>query len=130
MILFVASNPSHLNRDPITPFIGSKSDPIFRRWANHLVPSGDYKVINVSDKVTPGNRALRKSEINMFDFSSKIMDNEPQKIIALGDTAARALDLVGADYFKLPHPSPLNRVLNNKVYLDAVLEECKKWLEQ
>jgi len=127
MILFVGSNPSHLNYDPLVPFAGSKSEKSFKEWADFLAPEG-YKVINAVDKVTEKNRRIDSSEINILDFKAKIMDNNPTRIIALGNTAATALEMAGEDFFKLPHPSPLNRFLNNKVYLNAVLEECKKWL--
>ena len=127
MILFVASNPSHLNYDPLIPFAGSRSEKNFKEWAEFLAPEG-YKVINAADQVTYNNRRIAKSEINIVDFKTKILNNKPTKIIALGTTASMALEMAGEVFFKLPHPSPLNRFLNNKVYLDAVLQECKEWL--
>jgi len=33
------------------------------------------------------------------------------------------------DYFVLPCPSPLNRFLNNEEQVEAVLEECERWIK-
>jgi hypothetical protein len=129
MILFVASNPSRLNTDPAVAMIGSKSERNFNEWVEYLVPSGQYQVVNVSDVVTENNRALKRSEYNLLRLANYAIHPSVTKVVALGNTAADALDQIGIKYFKLPHPSPLNRFLNNKVQVEAVLEECKKWLQ-
>lgn len=128
MILFVGSNPSHLNTDPDVAMVGSKSEKTFNEWVEYLVPDGKYKVVNVSNKVTPNNRPLRKNEFELMHLANYCLIST--KIIALGNTAAEALEELGFEFYKLPHPSPLNRFLNNKVQAEAVLEDCKKWLEQ
>jgi hypothetical protein len=51
-----------------------------------------------------------------------------QKVIALGGFASRALLRSGVDHYTLPHPSPLNRKLNNRDYEKRVIEECREWL--
>ena len=128
MILFIASNPSKLNSDPEVAMIGSKSEKTFNGWVEYLVPSGVYKVVNVSDQVTDNNRPLKKSEYDLLKLSTYAINPSVTKIVALGNTAADALDMIGIKYFKLPHPSPLNRFLNNTVQVEAVLEECKLYL--
>lgn len=129
MILFVASNPSKLNNDPNIAIIGSKSEQTFNSWAEYLVPSKDYFVINVSDKVTDDNRPLKKTEYDLLKLSNYAINPTFTKIVALGNTAADALDQIGMEYYKLPHPSPRNRFLNNTVQVEAVLEDCKQWLD-
>ncbi len=128
MILFVASNLSHLNTCPAIVFAGSKSEKVFSKWTKKLVPSGNYKSINVSDEVTPGNRPLKKSEFNLLKLCTDVLDPKVTGVIALGNTASEALEMIGVDFFKLPHPSPLNRQLNNSYYIEEVLEECEKWI--
>ena len=129
MILFVGSNPSHLNNNPHIPFHGSRSEKNFNEWSNRLVPNGNYKVVNVSNALTPHNRPLREDEFDLLTLSINALDPEINRVIALGNTASIALEMIGIKYFKLPHPSPLNRKINNKIYLDAILEECEKWLK-
>jgi len=51
------------------------------------------------------------------------------KVIALGNVASEALAKINIDHFKLPHPSGLNRKLNDKVYVQKVLSECKEYYE-
>lgn len=135
MILFVASNPSHLNEDPRIPFKGSRSEKNFNEWVNRLAPNG-YKAVNVIDTVTEGNRALKKSEIesSILELCEKIKVNKNKKIIALGKTAQIAIEMARPimgeiDYFALPHPSPRNRFLNNREQVEAVLEECERWIK-
>jgi hypothetical protein len=129
MILFVASNPSKLNTDPEIAMVGSKSEKTFNGWVEYLVTNGDYKVVNVSDKVTDDNKPLKKTEYDLLKLSTYAIHPSVTKIVALGNTAADALDQIGIKYYKLPHPSPLNRFLNNTAQVEAVLEDCKKYLE-
>ena len=128
MILFVASNPSRLNKDPDIAMIGSKSEKTFNGWAEYLVPSGDYKVVNVSNQVTEGNRPLKKTEFDLLGLCNHAIHPSVTKIVAMGNIAASALDQIGIKYYKIPHPSPLNRFLNNTTQVESVLEDCKKYL--
>lgn len=50
------------------------------------------------------------------------------KVIALGSLASKSLISVGIDHFKLPHPSGLNRQLNNQDFIHSKLNECKEYL--
>ena len=50
------------------------------------------------------------------------------KVIALGGFASGALKKINIDHFKLPHPSPRNRKLNDKSYELKVLEECRGYI--
>lgn len=51
------------------------------------------------------------------------------KIIALGGFVSEALNKIEVQHFKLPHPSPLNRLLNDKNFEKRVLQECEKYLK-
>lgn len=129
MILFVASNPSKLNKDPKIAIVGSKSEKTFNGWAEYLVPDKNYMVVNVSDKITNDNKPPKKSEFNLLKLCTYAIHPSVTKIVAMGNVASCALDEIGVKYFKIPHPSPLNRFLNNTVQVEAVLEECKKYIE-
>jgi len=129
MILFVASNPSRLNKDAQVAMIGAKCEKTFTEWANYLVPNKFYRVVNVSDVIPTTNRAIKRSEYDLLRLCNETIHPAVTKVVALGNTAADALDIIGIKYFKLPHPSPLNRFLNNKEQVDAVLQECKQWID-
>lgn len=51
-------------------------------------------------------------------------------IIALGGKVSDILTKNGIRHFKMPHPSPLNRLLNDKDYEMKCLNECKEWLKK
>lgn len=51
------------------------------------------------------------------------------KILALGGYASSALNKIEVSHFKLPHPSPRNRLLNDKSYESNILKQCRKYLK-
>jgi hypothetical protein len=44
-------------------------------------------------------------------------------IVALGGFVSKTLQRAGIDHISLPHPSPLNRKLNDKEYEKAMLRD-------
>lgn len=52
------------------------------------------------------------------------------KVIALGGFASSVLDRINIAHFRLPHPSPRNRVLNDKVKLNIILDECMRYVNE
>ena len=48
--------------------------------------------------------------------------------VALGNEASAALTALKVPHFKLPHPSGLNRKLNDKAYVDRVLRDCATYI--
>jgi hypothetical protein len=119
MIVFVGSNPSHM---------GQKSPAIhnLKKWLECMRIT-EYRFANVSDKVTPDNRPLKKSEYELDQLYRKIMGHS--KIVALGSTASDALDRLGVAHFRLPHPSPRNRQLNDERHIASLLKACMRYLE-
>ena len=85
----------------------------------------------MSDDPTEGNRPLKMREVRLKlnELSLKIQDIKPDKIIALGKTAARALTLLHLDFYEMPHPSPINRVLNNKEKVQEYIDGLKTYIQ-
>jgi G:T/U-mismatch repair DNA glycosylase len=50
------------------------------------------------------------------------------RVVALGKFPSKVLDNLGVDHFVLPHPSGLNRKLNDREYELQQLEECRKYI--
>lgn len=50
------------------------------------------------------------------------------RVVALGNFASDALKRIKKDHFKLPHPSPRNRVMNDKKKVQEILQECKEYI--
>lgn len=50
------------------------------------------------------------------------------KIVTLGNFPSNALKKLNINHFVMPHPSPLNRLLNLKEYEQNKLRECQEYL--
>lgn len=59
----------------------------------------------------------------------KIPELKNCKVIALGNEVSNFLWCKEIKHFMLPHPSPLNRKLNDMEYVKSQLNECRLFLE-
>lgn len=125
-VLIVGSNPSTESKNKKVPFVGAKSNKKLQTWIEKLELS-EFEIINVSDKRTPHKVKLKKSEYQLRKLLLK--SKKYDKVIALGNTAADALSILGVNYHKIDHPSPINRRLQNNDYVEAMLEQCKTYLK-
>lgn len=119
LIAIVASNPSHLGPD-------SPAKKVLKKWLSDMGITGNYVFHNVSNAVTPNNRPLKRSEYELERLKWDL--HQASKFVALGNTASDALSRLGKLHFKLPHPSPKNRKLNDKDGIQELLVQCKNYL--
>lgn len=71
-------------------------------------------------------------EINKYNSKInyiKDISGNYDKIISLGKAVSTALSNVDINHFSLPHPSGLNRQLNDKQFVHERLQSCKNYLE-
>lgn len=130
-VLIVGSNPSTESRNKKIPFQGSKSWIRLNSWIEKLDLNegiGTYDIINVSDKRTRHKVPLKKSEYQIKRLLIKAKNYD--KVIALGNTAADALEMAGINYHKIDHPSPINRRLQDSDYVESMLDQCKSFLKE
>ena len=123
-ILIVGQNPSSKNTDVEVPFEGTASGRRLKKWLKELGLEGaDITFKNASYVVDRAPKASEiRSDIPWFCFHARI---------ALGEQASRALLSSGCPYngyFRLPHPSGLNRKLNNKEELANQIHLCREYL--
>lgn len=116
-ILIVGINPSSARPDKM-----STSIKRLTKWADHLGIEY-YSFINCIPR--PGNYKFSDVDFEALREVSKSYD----KIIALGGFPSRALKHLDIDHFMLPHPSGLNRLLNNKEYELKILGECNDYIK-
>lgn len=130
-VLFVGSNPSY-SASTLDPFCSSTmSGKILSRWLSLISIEGcTYLFCNVADYKKPNNRALSRKEIvdNLESLSKKIQLLSPDKIVALGNTAATALTLLQLPHYTMPHPSGLNRQLNDKRLVQEKINELRNFI--
>lgn len=112
-VVFVGHKPSRLNVDPNIAFVGARCFPRLVEWIKYINP--DYYIClninNISDSFT-----IRKLSENNF------------KIVALGKDASCLLDFYKIAHFQLPHPSGLNRLINDKEYIERKLKIAYKYV--
>lgn len=113
MILFVGDKPSPKMKTGAKPFEGSACEKRLKEWIK-AVTDTQYIIVNQTDEMY----------FNFF-VSAMLLYNRP--MIALGDNASKALGR--KKHFKLPHPSGLNRQINDKAFINGKLAECKKYIE-
>ncbi len=118
-IVFVGSNPSKIGPE-------SPAKKTLYAWYN-MLGVVEPIFVNVSNRVTPDNWPLKKREYELKELAAAIACS--YKVVALGNTASDALKRIGTPHFKLPHPSPKNRKLNDKDEVKFQLALCRTYLE-
>lgn len=114
MVIFVGDKPSRLNESPMIPFVGTPSWKTLLKWIKTL----DVSSYHISNSFSP----MDMVEVQCFK-------KDGNTFIALGNEASDRLAKVGIEHFKLPHPSPRNRKLNDPKFIDSELEKCKDYLK-
>ena len=106
------------------PTLGYKRNATFNRleaWMDELGVK-HFSFINVFDKTHAPTLSKVKGK-HLIEATSDYVN-----VLALGGFVSEALNRHNVEHFQLPHPSPLNRLLNDKNYEKQVLEQCKEYL--
>ncbi len=135
-VLIIGSNPSQKSGSILPFWYDAKSTIVLNKWMEevHKDQSLGLESIhfgNVSNAVTPNNRPLKACEIKAsLPRLEKLInvDVVPDKIIALGKTAEKALTALGIPHFAMPHPSGLNRLLNDPAYVAEKIKGLTEYL--
>jgi len=91
------------------------------RWANQL----GLKIFSFTNCLhSHGRYSLRDID---YSFMRECCFGH-DRVVALGNFPSEALRRIGVDHFTLPHPSGLNRKLNDKRYELERLELCRKYI--
>lgn len=112
-VVFVGDTASKLNVDSSIAFVGAKCFNTLVSWIGTVSP--DYYICLNSD--------TRRS-INQI----KALYLQNFKVIALGELASSRLQREDLAHFKLPHPSGLNRQLNDTEFVANKLREAKEYI--
>ena len=125
-VIFVGSNPSNASTTE-EPFHGStRSSKILAEWTKNI--NVEKRYVNVANQKTENNRALTSAEIKaeLPRLAQNLVGAD--KIVALGKTAAKALTLLRVQFYELPHPSGLNRLLNNPRYVEEKIKGLQDYV--
>jgi uracil-DNA glycosylase len=113
-IVFVGDKPSSKNVSKNIPFVGAACFTRLVNWINFIKPDF-YLILNSN----------LDSEINQI----KLLYDLDFKILSLGKESYNRLLKNQINSFLLPHPSPLNRQINNEHFVNQVLTEAKRYIE-
>lgn len=119
-MIVVGMNPS--NRPTKSKVYKNSTFDRLNKWMDVLNVQ-HFSFINLLD------HSKDNPTIKDVDFNSLGVTKEYDKVIALGGLASTALNKIGVDHFKLPHPSPRNRLLNDKTFEKKILKDCKEYLK-
>jgi uracil-DNA glycosylase family 4 len=131
-VLLVGSNPSAASKSQNPFCLSTKSGRTLAHWVSICPIYGFISYCNVVSTATQNNRPLTTQEIkdSLSMFKSKIDVILPDKIVALGKTAEKALTLLGYDFYAMPHPSGLNRKLNDKDYIEEKIKGLRDYINK
>lgn len=79
----------------------------------------------------PGNKPLTRKQIrnHLPEFSKRLDNLAGDRVIALGKTAEYGCQILGIPFLAMPHPSGLNRQLNDKEFVARKIEELRKFID-
>lgn len=119
-VLVVGQNPGPKNLS-LRAFHGAQSKGRLLEWLDKIGPY-EYHIVNASRQT---------GKVSLSDGDMELPFEQYDAVIALGSYAAAVLTLQGCDnLLLLPHPSGLNRQLNNSDYVDRKLGEAASWLRE
>lgn len=126
-VILVGSNPSSRspNNTPFDPSV--KSAKVLSAWIRGI--DAEFLFMNVSDLKTDGNKPLSSSQIkeSLPSLKEKLDSYPNARIVALGKTAEKALSALEVNFLALPHPSGMNRLLNDPETVRLTKENLKSF---
>ena len=131
-VVVVGSNPSQASKSLEAFEKGTRSRAAIDSWFQ-----GDDKYFvlfsNIANHKKKGNKPLTKTEIELnlpvnVEYY-KFLLAEGFRVVAVGNTAHEALDIVGIPHFKMWHPSGLCRLWNDEKAGKAMIEEMIRWIK-
>jgi hypothetical protein len=117
-ILILGQNPGN---NPKAYHYKNHTIDRLNKWAD-LLSIQHYSFMNCTDI-----RGVVKLKDVDFGYVQSTLSGY-NKVIALGGFPSAVLARINITHFRLPHPSPRNRALNDKVELNRVLDECKRYI--
>ena len=113
MIYFIGDKPSKKNIDKNVAFVGTRSYKTLLDWIYRMN-------LNINKICLFNHKGFINTRLKHI--------NEHDAIVALGNVASEALSKENVPHIKIPHPSGLNRVLNDKKTVDRFLRHCKDYI--
>ena len=87
---------------------------------------------NIVSQKTENNRPLNRNEMALARVSllERINRINPDRLVALGKSAANTLKSLGLRFFEMPHPSGKNFKLNDKDYVASRIQSLQDYCKE
>jgi len=118
-ILIIGHSPSSKEYCP------RKGNPSINRL-NRWLDACDVRIYSYSNACAHHAPSLKKGNIDKT-FLQNIAKNY-NKILVLGKEVEQLFTKMGIEHFALPHPSPLNRKLNDKNFEKSVINGLHSYI--
>lgn len=114
-VVLVGDRPSLSNISPNIPFVGAKCFEVLVDWIATL--KIDYYIV--------------QNSVDFDDLNNiSLLYKNGFSVVALGNAASERLQAFKIAHFKLPHPSGLNRQINDDHFIGEQLALCDEYLEE
>lgn len=120
-VLFIGDRPTKRNKHPDVAFVGTSSYKILLDWMRRMdIDVSKVYMVNAYD--IDGEPSKHLYGLNRNWKKVVLGDNAKNRLVEL------KLYVEPLEWFALPHPSGLNRKLNDKKKLTQLLAECKMFI--
>ena len=120
-VLVIGQNPSG------KPTLNGKQNATFRKlegWMSYIGVH-HFSFVNTFDE--PG----AQPKLHKVDYERLCtLCQEYDIIVTLGAFVSNVLSRINVKHFGLPHPSPLNRLLNDKTFEKTMIDQCKEYIHE
>lgn len=121
-VLFVGDRPNpRKNLSMDVPFVGTPSYKTLLEWFYRMD-------VDVRYVITANAFTAQGDSDELLKGALAVISEHKGRVVALGEAARGALVELGVACFVLPHPSGLNRDLNDKKKLSEKLAKCRAFI--
>jgi len=131
MILFITSGIPGKYKKLLLKNKQKTYDENLKGWVEYLSPDGSFKIVSIDDQSLNSHIKWDDAvENDLLNLCSYAIDPRFSCIVAFGEKVSSSLAIIGIEHFKMPLPSIELEIFNKKEYMDAILEECKEYIDK
>lgn len=120
LVLVVGLNPSKQSPDNSAFHPSTKSRKTLDGWLEGI-DGAEFYYINISD-------SKEHIRCNTNELHNKINELSPHKIIGLGRKVQSILTMLDVSHLRIPHPSGLNRSINDPETIVKIKADIRSWI--
>jgi len=115
-VIFIGMQPSR------APYRRNCTLDRFGAWVDSL----GLRFVSFHNAIIDPLLPQRPSSVD-YELLQEIVHNY-SRVVALGNLVSNSLKRIDTQHFKMPHPSPLNRLLNDRSYEQRKLQELRSYI--